>query len=68
MTPETRIAIEGGNTKESYERAQVLQPVLNWGSSKAPTSVSLERKDGPELLCRLMANRMRYSNLDFSTW
>ena len=66
MLSKSGIVVERSNPKEFYERAQVLQPVLDWGSSETPTSLSVERENSPELLCRLVADRMRYSNLDFS--
>ncbi len=66
MMPKTGIFVERSNPEESYERAQVLQPVLDWGSSETPASLSVERKNSPELLCRLVADRMRYNNLNFS--
>ena len=64
--PKIGIIIERGNAKESYERAQVLQPVLDWGSSETPASPGVERKYSPELLCRLVADRMHYSSLNLS--
>lgn len=66
--PKASIAVERSNAKESYERAQILQPILDGGSSKTPASVSVERRDSSELFCGLVADHMGYRNLCFSMW